>query len=251
MTNKFVKGVIEELQPGAERLNTIGPMARPSQASLALALAAAAVAVLAGCGGGTQTVSATSEPHSTAENGGTTGATSTSPSTATPKAPATTPSTSTAAETPKTTRTAPEPAFAEAGKGSGSSSDSEGLADAEGAVHGQGYTVDDPSDYRPDQTLKVLIGTGAHSNDGYDKRAFFFVNNKYIGTDASAPSAQVSVAEQSDTEVVLAYALYKPGNPLCCPAGGVAKVRFQLNDGQLAPLDPIPPVNSTTGSSRQ
>ncbi len=234
-------------------------MAKQTSATpvLAVTLAAATIAILAGCGGGTQTVSASSEPQTATETNGTTGGTGTKPSTATTKTLATVPSAG--ASTPATTRTAPEPAFAEAGKGSGgnggggssSSAGGEGLAAAEATVRGQGFTVDDPSDYKPNQTLKVLIGTGAHSNDGYDKRAFFFLDNKYIGTDASAPSAQVSVASQNDTEVVLAYALYKPGNPLCCPAGGQAKVRFQLNNGQLTPLDPIPPVSSTTGTSRQ
>jgi len=28
-------------------------------------------------------------------------------------------------------------------------------------------------------------------------------------------------------------------------------VTFQLNDGKLAPLDPIPPLSSSTGLSRQ
>jgi hypothetical protein len=232
-------------------------MAKPTRANtaLALALAATAIAILAGCGGGTQTVSASSEPQAATEPNGTTGATGTKPSTATAKTPATVPSAGTS--TPASTRTAPEPAFAEAGKGSAGGGDTggsvggEGLAAAEATVRSQGYTVDDQSDYKQGQTLRVLIGTGTHSNDGYDKRAFFFVDSKYIGTDAAAPSAQVSVAAQNDTEVVLAYALYKPGNPLCCPAGGQAKVRFQLNNGQLTPLDPIPPVNSTTGDSRQ
>jgi hypothetical protein len=247
--------MVGEVQPRAVSLNTIVAMAKPTRATPALvvALAAATITVLAGCGGGTQTVSASSEPQAATETNGTTGGTGTKPSTATTKTPATVPSASTS--TPAATRTAPEPAFAEAGKGSGSSSGGSGsggeLAAAEATVRGQGYTVDDQSDYKPGQTLRVLIGTGEHSNDGYDKRAFFFVDSRYIGTDAGAPSAQVSVAAQSDTEVVLAYALYKPGNPLCCPAGGQAKVRFQLNNGQLTPLDPIPPVNSTTGTSRQ
>ncbi len=231
-------------------------MAKQTSATpvLAVALAAATIAMLAGCGGGTKTVSASSEPQASTETNGTTGGAGTKPSTATTKTPATVPSAGTS--TPATTRTAPEPAFAEAGKSSSSGNSGGGggggeLAAAEAAVRGKGYTVDDQNDYKPGQTLRVLIGTGEHSNDGYDKRAFFFVDNKYIGTDAGAPSAQISVAAQNDTEVVLAYALYKPGNPLCCPAGGQAKVRFQLNNGQLTPLDPIPPVSSTTGTSRQ
>jgi hypothetical protein len=114
-----------------------------------------------------------------------------------------------------------------------------------------GYTAQDPSDYHSNQTLRVLIGAGAHSNDGYDKQAFFFVDGRYIGTDSTRPSAILSVVSQSDTEVTLAYALYRPGNSLCCPGGGQAQVRFQLNNGQLEPLGSIPPVSSSTGLSRQ
>jgi hypothetical protein len=118
-------------------------------------------------------------------------------------------------------------------------------------VRAPGYPASDTSDYHPNQTLRVLVGTGSHSNDGYDKQAFFFVDGHYIGTDASRPSAQIGVVSQSDTEVTLAYQLYRPNDPLCCPGGGTAQVRFQLNNGRLVPLDPIPPVNSTTGTSRQ
>lgn len=118
-------------------------------------------------------------------------------------------------------------------------------------VREHGYVVKDTSDYHPDQTLRVLIGTGAHSNDGYDQRAFFFIDGRYIGTDSSTPSAQVSVVSQGDTEVTLGYAMYRLHDPLCCPSGGQAKVTFQLNNGQLAPLSPIPPAESRTGLSRQ
>jgi hypothetical protein len=97
----------------------------------------------------------------------------------------------------------------------------------------------------------VLVGTNAGSGDGYDQRAFFFLDGKYIGTDSSQPSAGIHVVSQSDTEITLAYTLYRPHDSLCCPGGGQARVRFQLNNGKLTPLDPIPPINSTTGTSRQ
>jgi hypothetical protein len=98
----------------------------------------------------------------------------------------------------------------------------------------------------------VLIGTRAGSSDGYGQQAFFFVNGRYIGTDSKVPSATVSVVSQNDTEVTLAYPLYRKGDPLSSPSGGVAKVRFQLNNGQLAPLDEIPPASSSSGQpSRQ
>ena len=197
-----------------------------------LALAAAVTATLGGCGGGgTKTVSVANAPTGTQATG-----TATQPTTS-----------ATGTSTPSRTRTAPAPAFAEKEK----AATSEGLAAALAVVRAHEYVAKDTSDYHPRQTLRVLIGTGASSNDGYDKQAFFFVDGRYIGTDSSRPSAQVSVVSQSDTEVTLAYALYRPNDPLCCPGGGQAKVRFQLNNGQLQPLEEIPPVSSSAGLSRQ
>jgi hypothetical protein len=211
-------------------------------------LATAAIALLAGCGGSTQTVSVASEPTNTAS-------VPTGPTTPPATHTTTTPSGTTSAGgssggTPAgtSTRTATAPAFAETEK---SGNGGEGLAAALAVVRAHGYTASETSDYHPNQTLRVLIGTGSHSNDGYDKQAFFFIDGHYLGTDSSRPSAQISVVSQSDTEVTLAYQLYRPNDPLCCPGGGTARVRFQLNNGRLVPLDPIPPVNSTTGSSRQ
>jgi LppP/LprE lipoprotein len=221
-----------------------GDMPYPTSArtSMLMALAAAVTAVLGGCGGATKTVSIASSP-TTAQTTAQTTATTTQPTTSTAGTPAGT----TTGGTPATsTRTAPAPAFTEKG-----GTTAAGLPGALAVVRAHGYVADDPSDYHPNQTLRVLIGTGARSNDGYDKQAFFFVDGRYIGTDSSLPSAQVSVVSQSDTEVTLAYQLYRSSDPLCCPGGGQAKVRFQLNNGTLTPLDPIPPVNSTTGLSRQ
>ncbi|HEY2535949.1 MAG TPA: LppP/LprE family lipoprotein [Solirubrobacteraceae bacterium] len=213
--------------------------------------ASAAIALLAGCGGATKTVSIASAPTTST---GTTGASSGPRTPASTTSTATTPSATTnaggaAGGTPAgtSTRTATAPAFTEKGEGAGT----EGLAGAAAIVRAHGYTPGETSDYHPSQTLRVLVGTGSHSNDGYDKQAFFFVDGHYLGTDASRPSAQISVVSQNDTEVTLAYQLYRPNDPLCCPGGGTAHVRFQLNNGRLVSLDPIPPVSSSTGTSRQ
>jgi LppP/LprE lipoprotein len=96
----------------------------------------------------------------------------------------------------------------------------------------------------------VLIGTKDRSAGAFDQQAFFFVNGRFIGTDSSQPSATVSVLAQSDTEVTLAYPLYRSGDPVCCPSAGQAHVSFQLNNGKLAAVEAIPPVRSTTGLSR-
>lgn len=181
-------------------------------------------------------------PAGTATSGATHSSTGTTPTTT-----ATTPS---QAETNTTggaeathTSTAPQFTKHEAG--------GEDLNQALAVVKAHGFTAGDSSDYHSGQTLRVLVGTRTGSGDGYGQQAFFFVDGRYIGTDASQPSASVKVVGQSDTEVTLAYPLYKAHDPLCCPGGGQATVRFQLNNGRLVPLNPIPPVDSQTGLSRQ
>ena len=197
---------------------------------------------LSGCGsGGTKTVSVSSASTPLAVPSRT--------STATKKV-ATTPhprtTTNGAASGVSTTpRTASAPAFTQQSAGG------EGLGAAVAVVKAHGFTPNNTSDYSSDHTLRVLIGTRAGSGDGYGQQAFFFVNGRYIGTDASEPSATLKVVSQSDTEVTLAYPLYRAHDPLCCPGGGEATVHFQLNNGRLVPLEPIPPANSSSGLSRQ
>jgi hypothetical protein len=225
-------------------------MALPLSARLRTAiLAAAAIALLGGCGGSTKTVSIASAPTTSSATGTPTGPTapSTTSTTTTPSGVTNAGGASGGTPASTSTPTATAPAFAEKEK----NTNAEGLAAALAIVRAHGYTAGETSDYHPNQTLRVLIGTGSRSNDGYDKQAFFFVDGHYLGTDAGRPSAQISVVSQSDTEVTLAYQLYRPNDPLCCPGGGTAHVRFQLNNGRLVPVDPIPPVSSTTGTSRQ
>jgi hypothetical protein len=97
----------------------------------------------------------------------------------------------------------------------------------------------------------VLVGTRTGSADGYNQLAFFFLGSHYLGTDSSQPSASMRVLSQSDTEVAIAYGLYRSHDPLCCPSGGQTTVRFQLNNGQLVPLQPIPPASSSSGLAQQ
>jgi hypothetical protein len=118
-------------------------------------------------------------------------------------------------------------------------------------VRERGYTPNDTAEYHSDQTLRVLVGTRTGSGDGYGQQAFFFVDGRYLGTDAKEPSAKVRVVGQGDTEVTLAYPLYRRGDPLSSPSGGEARVTFQLNNGKLVPLGKIPPASSTAALSRQ
>jgi len=214
-------------------------------ATLAFGLVLATL--LSACGASTKTVAEESPPvaqatTSTAPPATTTSSTTTATSSATTPAP-----TSTAGGTAApsaTTRTAPEPAFTQ------QEAHAEGLSEAVAAVKALGYTAGETSQYHSGQTLRVLVGTRTGSGDGYGEQAFFFVNGRYIGTDTKEPSATVKVLSQSDTEVTLAYPLYRPNDPLSSPSGGQATVRFQLDNGKLTALGVIPPANSTTGLSR-
>jgi LppP/LprE lipoprotein len=205
----------------------------------ALALAVA----LGGCGSQTKTVTVASAPvatQSTATTTTTSVSTSTTPTSTTPA------QTSTAGGTaaPSTARTAPEPAFAQ------HEAHAEDAGEAAAVLTARGYTANAPSQYHSNQTLRVLVGTRTGSSDGYGQQAFFFIGPHFIGTDAKEPSATVNVLAQSDTEVTLAYPLYRKNDPLASPSGGQAIVHFQLNNGKLTALDPIPPANSATGLSR-
>ena len=210
-----------------------------------LVLVTLAGAAVGGCGSSTRTVSVAGAPPQTTDT--TAATTQSQPPAGSASAPSTPAQTTTDGGTPAptSTRSAPEPAFTH------QETEAEGLGGAVATVRTRGFTPNNTSDYHPGQTLRVLIGTRTGSGDGYGQRAFFFVNGRYIGTDASQPSATLRVASQGDTEVTLAYPLYRNGDPLCCPGGGQALVRFQLNNGKLAPLEPIPPSSSGSALSRQ
>jgi hypothetical protein len=219
-----------------------------------IVLSACAGALLAGCGSATKTVSVAGPPSISQSGGASAAETSAGSTTAPPSAGA--PSsgapaqpgnggTTAPSQGATSTRTAPEPAFAQPGGGS------EGVSVASALLDQKGFTPTDTSQYHPGQTLQVLIGSRSASGGAGEQQAFFFVNGHYIGTDTSQPSGRVSVVGQSDTGVTLAYALYKRSDAACCPSGGQATVRFELDNGALAPLDPIPPVTSGAGLSRQ
>lgn len=205
-------------------------MTRPAS----IALVACSLGLCA-CGSKAKSTSvgSTSSPQPIAASAPTT---STATSGQTPASPATSGGTKAS-----TTHTATEPAF------TSQPSSSEASSSAAAIVRAHGFTPVNTSDYHPSQTLRVLVGTRTGSGDGYIQSAFFFVDGRYIGTDSSAPSAALKVVSQSDTEVTLAYTLYRPADALCCARGGEAHVRFQLNNGKLVALDPIPPVGSSRG----
>jgi hypothetical protein len=217
-------------------------MTRARSSAVATALGVACATLLAACGSGTKTVTVSSAPLTPTQTGTKPKSTSSATST-TPTTPA--PTRTSGGTGAATTRSAPEPAFTQ------QEAKAEGVSGAAAVVRAKGYTPNDTSDYHSSQALRVLVGTRTGSGDGYGQQAFFFVNGRYIGTDTKEPSATLRIVSQGDTEVTLAYPLYRKNDPLSSPSGGQARVTFQLNNGKLVPLGKIPPVNSASGLSRQ
>ena len=151
---------------------------------------------------------------------------------------ATTVSTSTASarSVTGTVGTATAPAFASSTASAG------GSTAAVAVVQARGCTAVDPAQYHSGQTLRVLVGRCSGG-----EQAFFFVDGRYIGTDAKAPSSHVSVVSQNDTAVTLAYALSHPdGSP-----AGTQNVQFALDNGMLSPMGSIPSASPSAAVSRR
>jgi hypothetical protein len=185
----------------------------------ALGLGAASAAGVAACGSGNAstrlpTVTITTPAPAPVE-------TTEQPSETT--TPATTTTIPTVTSPPAQTRTATAPAFTETTGGTAAEGGDLGAAVA--TLKTRGYTPVSTSTYDPDQTLRVLIGAS-----GGAEQAFFFDGTTYLGTDTKLPSRSISVTGQTDTEVTLQYAT----------TNGPANVHFELDMGQLTPLDAIP-----------
>lgn len=109
-------------------------------------------------------------------------------------------------------------------------------------LRGQGYEPVSLKAYDPDQTLRVLLGepTAAAQAAGAapGRRAFFFVDGRFIGTDAPEPSARLQILEQTENTVTLRYGLN---------TGERARVRFKWSAGTLTPQAPIPPAPARQG----
>jgi hypothetical protein len=127
------------------------------------------------------------------------------------------------------------------------------LGPALAVVNDRGYDVPDTDSFDDSERLRVLIGVARDSPDEYDRRAFFFLGGRYLGTDTLNPSAQVTFEGQEGDTVYLGYELYRPEDSMDRPTGGKAIVRYQWQDeqGRLVPLDPIPPEERDAPLSRR
>jgi hypothetical protein len=119
----------------------------------------------------------------------------------------------------------------------------QGFDGASALVAQQGYTPAEAAGYNPTAPLQVILGNG-----GDGRRAFFFYNGRYLGTDAAGASANVSLAGYDGKTVTLRYMLYEPG---ATEPAGDALTRYEWNGSRLVPLDPIPPEDPNAPLSRR
>ena len=108
------------------------------------------------------------------------------------------------------------------------------------AMRRAGYSPVSLTDYRASDRLRVMIGQPFGTSPP-GLRAFFFAGDEPVGQDAAQPSGGLKVGARDDTTVTLVYTTYEDGDRACCPRGLKVRVRFALEDGQLSPLDEIPP----------
>jgi hypothetical protein len=123
------------------------------------------------------------------------------------------------------------------------------LHGAELVLGARAFGVLTERDYRPDQALKVLIGIRRMALRA--EQAFFFVGDRFIGTDTAEPSGAIEVLAQSDTQITLGYGLYRPGDALCCASAGVARVTYVWNGTRLVPRGAIPTADPGASVSRR
>jgi hypothetical protein len=202
-------------------------------AALALVLSAVAL-LLAACGGGDTTGSATKTAAGTP--------TVTTPTTPTPTTPPPTTSGTATAPTPTTTGTtvpAPNPDAPLT------------LRAAEAVLDRRGFATLTERDFRPDQTLKVLVGVRRNAPEGRAQQAFFFVGNRFIGTDTSDTSGSISVTDQQDDRITLTYGLYSTKDALANPTDGEASVSYRWTGAKLVPMGSIPPSSTQVAGSRR
>jgi hypothetical protein len=107
-------------------------------------------------------------------------------------------------------------------------------------VRRQGYAPVSVDDYKGDHLLRVLIGKPVGSTPP-GLRAFFFVDDQYVGLDATSPSGKIRPGRQLEREITIVYTLYEPGDRACCPKGGDTRVHFHWTGEALEPREAIPP----------
>ena len=73
----------------------------------------------------------------------------------------------------------------------------------------------------------------AHLHTGERLAVEYFAGGRYLGRDSLSPSADLKVVRHGKRSITLSYGT-------CCPAEHT-HVRFKLRDGEIEPLQTVPP----------
>ncbi len=110
-------------------------------------------------------------------------------------------------------------------------------------VRSRGFDVVRKSDWKPDDTLQVLIGRSSTGGE----IAFFFVDGQYLGNDTTDPSTRLRVRSTDDLSVTLRYGIYSAGDPADKPSEDI-DVDFTYEGGRVTPSSAIPAVSQRTAT---
>ena len=103
-------------------------------------------------------------------------------------------------------------------------------------VESRGFEVVDEDDWKPDDTLQVLIGRTSEHHE----MAFFFVDGTYLGNDSTDVSSKLRVKRTDDLDVTLQYGIFEPGDEPNEPTGEPITVTFRYEGGAVQPIEAVP-----------
>jgi hypothetical protein len=86
--------------------------------------------------------------------------------------------------------------------------------------------------------LHWVVVTAGDASDS-PQQVLFFDRRTPIGTPTPDPRPYITVTPQGDDTAVVQYQWRQAQEPACCPTG-IGSTRFQIEDGKLKALDPIP-----------
>lgn len=89
--------------------------------------------------------------------------------------------------------------------------------------------------------LTSWIGTAKKSQDGYNHYVFFFLNGKYLGTDTTQPSLEITRTQPAGIgSIAVTYPVYQKNNSFADPTGVPVTITYHWNGTHLLPNKPYP-----------
>lgn len=82
-------------------------------------------------------------------------------------------------------------------------------------------------------TLTAWITTATQSQDGHNHLVFFFLNGKYIGTDTTKPSLEITSAKAAGNGIAVTYPVYKKSDSFANPTGTSVTITYTWNGSKL------------------